>query len=205
MSVCDGLLAAGPDNAGCEQAALAALDAARSAEGLGPAAVPSDFLALPPAEQLFILINDERTARGLAPVAGVVASLSSLAAQGAAANADPPLGALAGSGPWVFEATANWAADFSTAASVYDWMYDDGWGGSPATTTNETCTSPTSSGCWSHRFNILVPTPPGDVAVLGVASQPEPAGSAFAGLESDAMVLTFVPQSALSSLSLTWQ
>jgi hypothetical protein len=42
------------------------------------------------------------------------------------------------------------------------------------------------------------------VLVLGVASQPESAQSADAGLESDAIVLSFVPEGDLASLQLTW-
>ena len=49
-----------------------------------------------------------------------------------------------------------WAGGDSTpVGALYGWMYDDGWGGSPTSTLNYTCTSPTASGCWGHRDNIL--------------------------------------------------
>jgi hypothetical protein len=203
-AVCQGALASGPDSDTCEQSALAALDAARAGEGLPPLALPVGFLAMPPSEQLFVLVNEERAARGLPPAIGVVPALSTLAADGAAVNADPPLAPLASGGPWAVSAQANWAADYSTAASIYDWMYADGWGGSAGTTTNETCSGPGAPGCWSHRDNILATAPSGYVPVLGVASQPEPQGSSFAGLESDAMVLTFVPANAAGTLPFAW-
>ncbi|WP_171788980.1 hypothetical protein [Acidimicrobium ferrooxidans] len=205
-SICASSISAGPDGPTCESAAVEAIDAARAQEGLGPLTLPPNFTDLSPTTQLLWLINEERTARGLAPAAGVVDTLSALAEDGAASNSDPPLGSLTTGGPWAVSAEANWAADYSTAASMYDWMYDDGWGGSSAATTNETCTSPTAAGCWEHRANILATAPAGYVPVLGLASQPEPSGTSLSGLESDAMVLTFVPTSALSSLSFvtTW-
>jgi len=204
-STCTAELSQGPDAPACETSAIAAIDHARALEGLGPLWLPADFLDLAAAEQLVILIDEERVARGLAPAVGVSPQLSTLAAEGAAANTDPPLAPLAnGGGPWVVGAYATWAADYSSAGSVYDWLYDDGWGGSPATTTNITCTGPDAPGCWSHRANLLASAPAGDVPVLGVASQPESAQSADAGLESDAIVLSFVPEGDLASLQLTW-
>ena len=38
---------------------------------------------------------------------------------------------------------------------MFGWMYDDGWGGSNSTTSNDACSSATSTGCWGHRDNIL--------------------------------------------------
>jgi len=204
-TICAQTLAAGepPDNPTCENAAIAALNTAHAAEGIAPLALPANFDALPPAEQLTILLDEERTERGLAPFAGVSSTLSALAAQGAATNSDPPLGNVFGTGPWAVQANANWAADYATAASVYDWMYADGWGGS-AGTSNLTCTSPTAPGCWGHRDNILATAPAGYAPVLGVASQPEPAGSGWFGLESDATVITFTPTWLVPSLGLSW-
>jgi len=205
-TICADAIAAGapPDNATCENAAIAAIDNAHAAEGIAPLSLPPNFDALPPTAQLTILLDEERTERGLAPLAGVDGTLSQLAAQGAAANADPPLATVFSSGPWSVLANANWAADYATAASVYDWMYADGWGG-PGATSNVACTSPSAPGCWGHRDNILASAPGSYAPVLGVASQPEPAGSGWFGLESDATVITFAPTGTLGSLGLVDQ
>ena len=63
--------------------------AARAHEGLGAMVLPSDFAALTPAEQLFVLTDIERVDRGLPPVVGMVAQLDTDAQNAAAANTDP--------------------------------------------------------------------------------------------------------------------
>ena len=60
----------GDDGIGCNQMALAAINQARRAlEKLGgmSLSLPA-YAALTPAEQLFVVVNLERTERGLAPV-----------------------------------------------------------------------------------------------------------------------------------------
>ncbi|MCI2975337.1 MAG: hypothetical protein MP439_04585 [Ferrimicrobium sp.] len=188
----------------CEQAGVSALDNGRAAQGLPSMTLPQNFYQLPAIDQLFVLVNEERVSRGLTPVYGLVNSLNALAAQGSSANTDPPISqATFQTGPWALGLWANWAEDFSTAGSMYDWMYNDGWGGA-GNTSNLACTSPTSSGCWGHRANILVPNSAGYTPVMGAASINESSLGGWAGFESDATVVTEVPNSALSSISYSY-
>ncbi|WP_298347067.1 hypothetical protein [Ferrimicrobium sp.] len=190
----------------CEQSAVAALDNGRADQGLPAMTLPNNFYQLPAIDQLFVLVNEERVSRGLTPVYGLVNSLNALAAQGSTANTDPPISqATFSTGPWALGLYANWAEDFSTAGSMYDWMYNDGWGGA-GNTSNLACTSPTSSGCWGHRSNILVPNSTGYTPVMGAASVNESSLGGWAGFESDATILTEVANSQINtvSYSYTW-
>ncbi len=130
---------------GCQQAVVAAIDSARSAEGVGPLVLPSDYDSLTVPQQLLVLADLERVDRGLPGFVGLSSQLDDMAQAGAAANTDPagPSGAAWGS---------NWAGGEATALLAdYDWMYDDGLG-SP----NLDCgQNQPASGCWDHRENIL--------------------------------------------------
>ncbi|MHB8323137.1 MAG: hypothetical protein ACYDHB_01730 [Candidatus Dormibacteria bacterium] len=132
----------------CAQAELGALVGAGQSEGLGHLPLPSDFLSLPPAEQMFVLINEERVTRGLAPIQGMTELADQAAAVAAESSSDPAMGNGIVAG--------NWAGDFGPLAAVYDWLYNDGWGGSPAVTSNGGCTGAASAGCWDHRANVLL-------------------------------------------------
>ena len=129
----------------CQQAVVAAIDSARSAEGVGLLELPSDYDSLTVAQQLLVLADLERVDRGLPGFVGLSSQLDAMAQAGAAANNDPagPSGTAWGS---------NWAGGEATALLAdYDWMYDDGLG-SP----NLDCgQSQLASGCWDHRDNIL--------------------------------------------------
>ena len=131
----------------CTQAVTEALDYARLTEGLGPLLLPNTWTALTPAEQIFVLTNLERVARQESPIPGMTAVLNAAALVGAEKEVDP----LGPNGTWA----SNWAGELSPLASDYIWMYDDGWGGSRAQTSNIDCTSATAPGCWGHRNNIL--------------------------------------------------
>jgi hypothetical protein len=152
----------------CIDAVVAAIDNARALEGVGPMALPSGFAAMSPAVQTFVVSNLERVDRGLQPAAGMVATLNSLSADAANADADPalpnwnPIGSFSPN-RW----GSNWAGDLNALASDYDWMYNDGWG--PTGSYNLDCTSATASGCWGHRHNILS-SYGGEELVTGVAS-----------------------------------
>jgi hypothetical protein len=128
-------------------AGLGGLDALRASEGVVPMSLPTDFATLTGPEQIFVVANLERVDRGLAPIAGLSATLNADAQVGAAHDTDPPLPTDGTS------AAGNWG-DSSNIFSTYQlWMYQDGWGG--AATTNEACTAPGAPGCWGHRDNIL--------------------------------------------------
>ncbi|WP_276973301.1 hypothetical protein [Ferrimicrobium acidiphilum] len=188
----------------CEQSAVAAINTGRADQGLPAMSLPNNFYQLPAIDQLFVLVNEERVSRGLIPVYGLSSSLNALAAQGSSANTDPPISqSTFSTGPWALGIYANWAEDFSTAGSMYDWMYNDGWGGT-GNTSNLACTSPTSSGCWGHRANILVSNSSGYTPVMGAASINESSLGGWIGFESDATVLTEVANSELHSVSYSY-
>ncbi len=136
----------GYDNSSkCITAVTSAIDNARSQEGVGPINLPSDFASLSPNLQIFEVTNLERVDRGLPPAVATTAQLNQVAQQAAGNNTDPSLFGINIS--W----GSNWAAGYSNALEAdYSWMYDDGYGSA-----NASCTSPTSSGCWGHRANIL--------------------------------------------------
>jgi hypothetical protein len=195
------------DSVACNQAAVAAINNGRASEGLPPLTLPSGFYGMPGIFQTFILTNEERISRGLTPFYGLASSLDSTAMIGALANTDPPVNF----GPnEVARIGSNVAVDFSPAAAMYDWMYNDGWGGSRANTTNFDCTSATSSGCWGHRDNILMADHAGDVPIMGAAFIPETqATHPFNGAKYftvDATIGTFTPQADLKDWNFiyTW-
>ncbi len=128
----------------CQEAALAAIDQARATEGVGPLVLPAGYDQLGQAEQLLVLANLEREARGLPGFLGLSSSLDNLAVAGARADNDP-------NGPAGTQWGSNWAGgEGSALLADFDWMYDDG-PGSP----NLDCPAPSAPGCWGHRRNIL--------------------------------------------------
>ncbi len=135
------------NSVGCYLAALTAIDNAILGEGSTPLDMPSNFLSLTYPQQLYVISNEERVARGLTPITGITSQLDS-AAQTAADNSQDP---VAPSGYNYTSWGSNWAGGLPSAlASDYMWMYEDGPGGG-----NLDCTSTNTSGCWGHRDNIL--------------------------------------------------
>ncbi len=138
----------------CLVAVIRATTNARASEGVR--ALPLDaasFRKLTIGEQLFVIVDLERTARGIAPFVVLSSELDQVALRAARAQIDPQLGknaVLDGSGPIVAWG-ANWAGGTpSAAATNYYWMYEDGRGSS-----NIDCTPRTPKLCWDHRDNIL--------------------------------------------------
>ncbi len=123
---------------------LTMVDGARQVEGVRPMGLPSNYTALTPPEQLFVLTNLERVDRGLSPIAGLAANLDAYAQAGADAGTDPsfpPYGSSSGS---------TYASTSSLGMADYMWMYDDGPGGS-----DSACPAAGAPGCWAHRNIIL--------------------------------------------------
>jgi hypothetical protein len=130
----------------CDVASLKAIDSARASEGLGPLELPPGYETLDLGAQLVVVTNSERTSRGLPAWRSPDHALDLLAVQAVQSSEDPE-------GP----AGTTWAAN--TAGGVltvlqadYEWMYDDGPGG-----TNSWCSNSDQSRCWWHRDNILSP------------------------------------------------
>jgi hypothetical protein len=104
-------------------------------------------------EQLFAIADIERVERGLPPAVELTTQLDNYSQTGANDNKDPvfPGGASINGGGQLESWGSNWAGGtINATASDYLWMYEDGYGGE-----NLDCTSPTASGCWGHRDNIL--------------------------------------------------
>ena len=134
-----------------EAAALQALDAAQAGLGAAGFTLPSNWSALDPDEQQFVLVDLARVAAGLPPVVAEVPALDAAALAGAQADADPQPPAA-----WQGYATAsNWAGDAQPAVALYGYLFLDGWGGSAAGTPNIDCSGPDASGCWAHRRGVL--------------------------------------------------
>jgi len=128
----------------CTASALAAINYARSAEGVAPMVLPQGWAGMSVADQTLTVVNLERQARGLVPYRGLSAPLSSLAEQGAIHRNDPNLP----SGDW---GSSIWAGGYnSVLLADFGWMYLDGPGGP-----NVECVRAGASGCFQHRDAIL--------------------------------------------------
>ena len=197
----------GDDGIACNQMALAAINQARRAlEKLGgmSLSLPA-YAALTPAEQLFVVVNLERTERGLAPVVVLSKSLTAVAQAGARAGRDPAMKSvprrLPGGGQTVY-ASANWSGGWvNPLGADYAWMYDDGPGG-----TNLDCRAGTSRLCWGHRDNILNRFG-GHASCSGASVLAMGAGHAAAARgyrESDTVLLAGVCGAAPTDAMFTW-
>jgi hypothetical protein len=185
-----------PSGGGCTGAVVGALDAARERLGLGAYELPANFASLSGAKQIFILTNLDRIAYGLPPIAGLSPVIAAAARGAMRSDADPDPTALLASLP-SYAWSSNWAGDWANASyAYYEWMYDDGYDG--AETSNIDCTSPTATGCWDHRHNLLSFENPGTLA-LGVTT-----GVDAHGQSSYTTTLVWTPGGAWTHLSYTW-
>lgn len=135
----------------CLDESVAMLNAGRHNEGLGPLVLPRNWARLTVPEQVFVLIELERTARGLQPDTGLAADWNAAAQAGAAAGHDPTsagAGARAGF-------LSIWAGgQANPIVATLDWVYDDALF-PDGTSRTLGCTQTSSSGCWGHRDVIL--------------------------------------------------
>ncbi len=185
-----------PKGASCINGVVKDLDRARAQLGLGPYLLPADFATLPGEEQLLILCNLDRLAYGLPPIDGLSPALGAVAQVGVTNDADPDPSALL-SGFATFGWSSNWAGAFGNAPEAYyAWMYYDGWGGKQ--TSNLDCTSPTASGCWGHRVDVLAFAAPGTLS-MGAAVARDAHGQI-----GYAMTLVWTPASDWTTYRYTW-
>ena len=165
---------------------LTAIDGARGQEGVGPVPMSQTaFSALSIPEQLFVVVNLERTGRGEAPFTQMTAQLDSYAQGGSQGDTDPSHPATLSGGAAVYQTGAIWAGGTdSTLFADYLWMYEDGWGGARTDTTNADCQGPGAAGCWAHRDIILKQFNPaycgGSAPVLSMGAADTGAGSVAA-------------------------
>jgi hypothetical protein len=144
----------------CLRLTLAAIDAARAREGVGPMWLPADFTQLSVPEQLFVAINLERVDRGLAPFVGMTAALDDDAQRGADGGQLPPFPGRA-----YRNSEIEWIGNVANGLDAdYQWMYDDGPGsGLPR------CSAAQRSGCWVDRRLVLDDFGNGRDLVMGAA------------------------------------
>jgi hypothetical protein len=136
----------------CQTASLAGLNQARVKEGLAPEVLPAGFWSLPYEQQLFYLVNSERTSRSLPPFDSIYRILNGDALKGAQADKDPPLSVGAALSPfsaWV----GSWGNGDTTVELVFAWVYDDGPNG--GVVINDDCVPTDMTGCWGHREGAL--------------------------------------------------
>jgi hypothetical protein len=134
----------------CEEAEVADIDSALASEGLQPLSWTAALYNLSTSEQEFVVTNQERVLRGLAPITGMDTAADQNALAGAQAENDPRTSSV----PGEISAVGNWAEDYGPLGSDFDWMYNDGPG-----SFNIDCPSgSTSDYCWVHRDQILTNT-----------------------------------------------
>jgi hypothetical protein len=142
----------------CTQFVLRALNVARAEENLPSIVLPTNWFHLKPQEQIFVIVDLERTARGLPPYLGLNRQLHASAQSAAAREVDPNYakGFRAGLDPeGVAGMGATLAMGYTTLEADYVWMYEDGWGGNSSSTPNSDCTFAGALGCWGHRDELL--------------------------------------------------
>lgn len=184
-------------SADCLSESLGMINAGRRGEGLGPLVLPANWQALTVAQQLYVLTELERSARGLPVDTGLSADLNSAAARGADAGRDPSGGGMA----------ALWAGgEPNSIVVIADWIYEDGlFASGPAENLN--CTSATPSGCWQHRDILLHDGSSGlcgNRCAVGAGYSPSGYGDAAAtGTGSDSYAEVFA-RAASGSETFTW-
>ncbi len=196
------------NSAGCTNYVLGAINNARAVEGLGPMSLPSNWYSLTTGQQLFVVVNLERTARGLPPYLGINSALSAEAQHAAAGNNDPGVAAgfaIGNDAQGTPGMGGAWSGGFSVLAADYIWMYDDGWAGSVSATSNVACTSPSAAGCWGHRDELLGYDPGYNPGVgLDATNAEVGVGFATVGSSSSFVVLVELPKAAPPAMTFTW-
>ncbi len=152
--------------------------------------LPSNWTSLTAEQQMFVVTNLERTARGLAPMSAMATSLDQSSEQAAGAGSDPSPAAGFPFKEW----GGNWSGAMGNPLeAMYMWMYDDGEGSA-----NIDCTATNTSGCWGHRDNVLL--------VMSCAPCVMGAGfSATAYRGTPSMTELLVSTSGSPAVDFTWQ
>jgi hypothetical protein len=192
----------------CTDYILQAINDARAVEGVRPMVLPSNWFSLSVPEQLFVIVDLERTARGLPPYVGINAALSAEAQHAAATNSDPgvaPGFAMANDAQGSPGFGGAWSGGYAVLAADYIWMYDDAWGGSAAKTSNVACTSPGAAGCWAHRDELLGSDPGYNPGVgLGCTNCEVGTGFAMVNGKASYVDLIEIAKGSMPPMTFTW-
>jgi hypothetical protein len=192
----------------CVSYVLRALHAAWANEHLGALVLPTNWFSLSDPEQLFVLADLERIARGLPPYLGLNAKLSAAAQRAANADGDPSLApgfAVAHDRNGAPRMGGTWASGMTAVGADFIWMYADGWGGNSAATANTACTSPSAPGCWAHRDELLGDAPRFNASVgLGCWTCEMGAGFAVRGGTGSYVDLLERPAHGTPPMTFTW-
>ncbi|MGH2914425.1 MAG: hypothetical protein ACRDMX_05510 [Solirubrobacteraceae bacterium] len=201
-------------SASCQE--LATYNGFRQDESLGPLVLPDNWTALTIPQQLFVLTQLERTARGLPPESGLADDWDQIAQQGADAGTDPDgsstITPYRQASPWLGNnddpgeaypsdgIASIWAGATDPLQAFVLWMYQDGLGANGASS-NLSCSPSDQSGCWGHRDNILNSDP--DLAcqlvcAMGAATGAQGDTEVFpdGGNNADPLVFTWSAQLA---------
>lgn len=139
----------------CRNQALAAINHARRIDHVSKRMIlPRNFPKLTMPEQTFVVVDLERVDRHLKPFLGMTAQLNRASQSAADSNTDPNLAFWTLGRMQIYRYGGIWAGDLGPLASVYDWMYNDGYSPSSGSI-NIDCAAPGGPGCWGHRQNIL--------------------------------------------------
>jgi len=139
---------------------LANINHAHQLEDVPPVALPSNWGQLTAAQQLFVIVNLERTSRGLAPVTLLSQTASQCAYVAASEYTDPAptlpgcQAMMAYGPPLAYSGALGDAGSGPGPLFVdYEWMYLDGPG---AAGINADCMNGVTWGCWDHRNGLLL-------------------------------------------------
>jgi hypothetical protein len=158
---------------------LAAVNRGRADEGLGPIA-DSGLRQLDTDEQMFVVLDLEREARGLPPFSAMTQSLDAVAAVGADNRTDPPDPPSVGS---VFVSDEIEADTADPLLADFGWMYEDGCVPVAGQIIVSTDCGDQPPQPWAHRNRILsMPSGASCDLFMGVA-EGESASSIAAVLE----------------------
>ncbi|MGA2433012.1 MAG: hypothetical protein ABSG09_06085 [Acidimicrobiales bacterium] len=192
----------------CTAYALAAINNARAMENVAPMILPSNWDSLSVPEQMLVVTDLERVARGYPPFLGLNAALDREATSAASTNEDPALARGFATGYDALGLSAfggSWVGGWNVLVGDYVMFYSDGWGGVTGTA-NVACVSPSSFGCWAHRDELLGNAPHfNDGVGLWCATCEMGAGYAVVKGNSSYTQLIELPAGRPPSMVFTWQ
>ncbi len=195
-------------NPACTAYALAAINNARAQENVAPMVLPTNWDSLSVPEQMLVVTDLERVARGYPPYLGLNPALNREAMTAASSDGDPGLANGFATGYDALGLSAfggSWVGGWNVLVGDYIMFYADGWGGVTGTA-NVACVSPTSYGCWAHRDEILGNAPHfNDGVSLWCATCEMGAGYAVVRGNSSYTQLIELPAGKPPVMSFTWQ